>query len=347
MASKGHGGLGKGLGALLKNREITPAKDQVQEIAASEIQANRYQPRQSFDEEALEDLSESIRQYGILQPLIVRRLPGKGYELIAGERRLRAARKAGLEKVPALVREYNDAEISEIALIENIQRENLNIIEEAEAYAFLMKNFRLTQEMLAKKVGRSRPHIANSLRLLELAEEIQDKLVAGDLLMGQARPLLALKDKALQVRAAEHILEEHLSSRQAEELVRRLLDDQPISTHARAGQRMSRKRYRKHRRMPSIRMPQAASTSTSARKSASVPARRRAASRSSSIQKMTSSACSNFSPRAAPIAMPIRPITSLFDLDVTVSRETSSRPHVSYKGVFNRQWTFRKSRNLP
>lgn len=123
------------------------------------------------------------------------------------------------------MREYNDAEISEIALIENIQRENLNIIEEAEAYAFLMKNFQLTQEMLAKKVGRSRPHIANSLRLLELAEEIQDKLVAGDLLMGQARPLLALKDKALQVKAAEHILEEHLSSRQAEELVRRLLDD--------------------------------------------------------------------------------------------------------------------------
>lgn len=225
MVSKGHGGLGKGLGALLKNREITPAKDQVQEIAADEIRANRYQPRQNFDEAALEDLSESIRQYGILQPLIVRRLPEKGYELIAGERRLRAARKAGLEKVPALVREYNDAEISEIALIENIQRENLNIIEEAEAYAFLMQNFQLTQEMLAKKVGRSRPHIANSLRLLELAEPVQDKLVAGELLMGQARPLLALKDKALQVRAAEHILEEHLSSRQAEELVRRLLDD--------------------------------------------------------------------------------------------------------------------------
>lgn len=225
MVSKGHGGLGKGLGALLKNREITPAKDQVQEIAADEIRANRYQPRQNFDEAALEDLSESIRQYGILQPLIVRRLPEKGYELIAGERRLRAARKAGLEKVPALVREYNDAEISEIALIENIQRENLNIIEEAEAYAFLMQNFQLTQEMLAKKVGRSRPHIANSLRLLELAEPVQDKLVAGELLMGQARPLLALKDEALQVKAAAHILAEHLSSRQAEELVRCLLDD--------------------------------------------------------------------------------------------------------------------------
>ena len=225
MVSKGHGGLGKGLGALLKNREITPAKDQVQEIAADEIRANRYQPRQNFDEAALEDLSESIRQYGILQPLIVRRLPERGYELIAGERRLRAARKAGLEKVPALVREYNDAEISEIALIENIQRENLNIIEEAEAYAFLMQNFQLTQEMLAKKVGRSRPHIANSLRLLELAEPVQDKLIAGELLMGQARPLLALKDEALQVKAAEHILAEHLSSRQAEELVHFLLDD--------------------------------------------------------------------------------------------------------------------------
>lgn len=225
MVSKGHGGLGKGLGALLKNREITPAKDQVQEIAADEIRANRYQPRQNFDEAALEDLSESIRQYGILQPLIVRRLPEKGYELIAGERRLRAARKAGLEKVPALVREYNDAEISEIALIENIQRENLNIIEEAEAYAFLMQNFQLTQEMLAKKVGRSRPHIANSLRLLELAEPVQDKLIAGELLMGQARPLLALKDEALQVKASEHILAEHLSSRQAEELVRCLLDN--------------------------------------------------------------------------------------------------------------------------
>lgn len=234
MVSKGHGGLGKGLGALLKNREITPAKDQVQEIAADEIRANRYQPRQNFDEAALEDLSESIRQYGILQPLIVRRLPEKGYELIAGERRLRAARKAGLEKVPALVREYNDAEISEIALIENIQRENLNIIEEAEAYAFLMQNFQLTQEMLAKKVGRSRPHIANSLRLLELVEPVQDKLVAGELLMGQARPLLALKDEALQVKAAEHILAEHLSSRQAEELVRCLLDN-PAYLDAEAG----------------------------------------------------------------------------------------------------------------
>ena len=220
-------GLGKGLSALLGD-DVIAAKDERASsllLPISQVESCSTQPRKSFEPEALSDLADSIRIHGIIQPLTVRKLQSGYYQIIAGERRLRAARKAGLEKVPALVREYNDAEISEIALIENIQRENLNIIEEAEAYAFLMKNFQLTQEMLAKKVGRSRPHIANSLRLLELVEEIQDKLVAGDLLMGQARPLLALKDKALQVRAAEHILEEHLSSRQAEELVRRLLDD--------------------------------------------------------------------------------------------------------------------------
>ena len=205
----------------------------VLDLPIDALRPNPNQPRIEFDEASLRSLSDSIRRYGILQPLTVRRTD-EGYELIAGERRLRAARKAGLEKVPALVREYNDAEISEIALIENIQRENLNIIEEAEAYAFLMQNFQLTQEMLAKKVGRSRPHIANSLRLLELAEPVQDKLVAGELLMGQARPLLALKDEALQVKAAEHILAEHLSSRQAEELVRCLLDN-PAYLDAEAG----------------------------------------------------------------------------------------------------------------
>ncbi len=198
------------------------------------IEPSPYQARTAFDEPEIAALAVSILQNGLLQPISVRRVGLRKYQLIAGERRLRAARKAGLEKVPALVREYNDAEISEIALIENIQRENLNIIEEAEAYAFLMQNFQLTQEMLAKKVGRSRPHIANSLRLLELAEPVQDKLIAGELLMGQARPLLALKDEALQVKASEHILAEHLSSRQAEELVRCLLDN-PAYLDAEAG----------------------------------------------------------------------------------------------------------------
>ncbi|RGS73524.1 ParB/RepB/Spo0J family partition protein [Mitsuokella sp. AF21-1AC] len=225
MASKGHGGLGKGLGALLKDRKITPARDQVQEIPAADIQANRYQPRQEFDEGALEELRASIQHYGILQPLIVRRLTEHGYELIAGERRLRAARLAGLVKVPALVREYNDAEVSEIALIENIQRENLNAIEEARAYERLMQDFHLTQEVIAQKIGRSRSHVANFLRLLRLAPDIQDDVASGDLSMGQAKPLLALDDMDLQRQAAAFIREHGSSARQAEELVHKLLEN--------------------------------------------------------------------------------------------------------------------------
>ena len=191
MASKQHGGLGKGLGALLKDTKLTPARDKVQEIAISEIQANRYQPRQEFDESALEDLKESVQRIGVIQPILVRRLPGTGYELIAGERRLRASKLAGLKSVPAMIREYNDAEISEIALIENIQREDLNAIEEARAYARLMKDFGLTQDIMAKKIGRSRSHIANFLRLLKLEDQVQEYVANGTLSMGQAKPLLA------------------------------------------------------------------------------------------------------------------------------------------------------------
>ena len=213
------------MGALLKDRKITPARDQVQEIPAAEIQANRYQPRHEFDEAALEELRASIQHYGILQPLIVRRLPERGYELIAGERRLRAARLAGLVKVPALVREYNDAEISAIALIENIQRENLNAIEEARAYERLMQDFHLTQEVIAQKIGRSRSHVANFLRLLRLAPDVQDDVASGNLSMGQAKPLLALDDMDLQRQAAAFIREHGSSARQAEELVHKLLEN--------------------------------------------------------------------------------------------------------------------------
>ena len=141
MASKGHGGLGKGLGALMGNTKLTPARDRVQEISVEEIRPNRYQPRQDFDEAALENLKDSVKRIGIIEPLLVRRLPEQGYELIAGERRLRAAKLAGIRMVPAMIREYNDAEISEIALIENIQREDLNALEEAKAYDRLMKEF--------------------------------------------------------------------------------------------------------------------------------------------------------------------------------------------------------------
>lgn len=225
MASKGHGGLGKGLGALMGNTKLTPARDRVQEIPVEEIRPNRYQPRQDFDEAALETLKDSVKRIGIIEPLLVRRLPDQGYELIAGERRLRAAKLAGIQMVPAMIREYNDAEISEIALIENIQREDLNALEEAKAYDRLMKEFGLTQDIMAKTIGRSRSHIANFLRLLKLEPHVQDYVANGALSMGQAKPLLGLENQSLQREAAEYIQSEDLSARQAENLVRKLQAD--------------------------------------------------------------------------------------------------------------------------
>lgn len=220
-----HGGLGKGLGALLKNTTVAPAKDQVQELAVEDIQANRYQPRQTFTDETLNELSDSIKKVGLIQPILVRKLPEHGYELIAGERRLRAAKLAGLKTVPAMVREYSDAESSEIALIENIQREDLNAIEEAQAYARVLEEFHLTQDDLAHRIGRSRSYLANFLRLLHLDEQVQAAISAGTLSMGQAKPLLSLEDKSLQRQAAAYIATENLSARQSEALVKKLLAD--------------------------------------------------------------------------------------------------------------------------
>ena len=195
----------------------------VQQIPLHEIQANRYQPRHEFDESALEELKESIVQHGVLQPILVRQLPaGKGYELVAGERRFRASRLAGLETVPALVRPLSDAASTEIALIENLQREDLNAIEEANAYRNLLQNFGLTQEALAERVGRSRSHITNMMRLLKLDVHVQEYLANGSLSMGQARPLIVLTDAALQREAADIIMARECSARQAEELVKRL-----------------------------------------------------------------------------------------------------------------------------
>lgn len=195
----------------------------VQQIPLHEIQANRYQPRHEFDESALDELKESIVQHGVLQPILVRQLPaGKGYELVAGERRFRASRLAGLETVPALVRPLSDAASTEIALIENLQREDLNAIEEANAYRNLLQNFGLTQEALAERVGRSRSHITNMMRLLKLDVHVQEYLANGSLSMGQARPLVVLTDAALQREAADIIMARECSARQAEELVKRL-----------------------------------------------------------------------------------------------------------------------------
>ncbi len=195
----------------------------VQQIPVADIQANRYQPRQEFDESALEELKESIVQHGVLQPILVRQLPaGKGYELIAGERRFRAAKLAGFDTVPALVRPLSDAASTEIALIENLQREDLNAIEEARAYQNLLQNFGLTQEALAERVGRSRSHITNMMRLLKLDARVQEYLANGSLSMGQARPLVVLTDADLQREAADLIMARECSARQAEELVKRL-----------------------------------------------------------------------------------------------------------------------------
>ena len=235
MSTK-HGGLGgQGLGALFGGSAhvaagaAVPEKDRVQELAVADIRANRYQPRKDFDEAALEDLKASVEAYGVLQPVIVRRLPaseGEGqYELIAGERRLRAAKLAGLAKVPAIVREYSDAETSEIALIENLQREDLNPMEEARAYQSLIGSFGLTQDEISKKVGRSRSHIANFLRLQKLDEKVQDYVASGTLSMGQARPLVALESHELQRKAADYIQEHELTARGCEALVRKLAED--------------------------------------------------------------------------------------------------------------------------
>lgn len=197
------------------------ARQPVAELEVRLISANPHQPRRAFEQEAMASLADSVQQYGLLQPVLVRRTP-KGYELIAGERRLRAAQLAGLQRIPAVVREYNDAQMTEVALIENIQRENLNPLEEAQAYQHLLSDYGLTQEMLSNKVGRSRSHIANFLRLLKLSDKVQAMLVSGSISMGQAKPLLALEDTDLQAKAAEFILAHELSVRKAEELVKRL-----------------------------------------------------------------------------------------------------------------------------
>lgn len=237
-SSKPKGGLGtsmkamggQGLGALFGNTGVTaPApenvRDKVQEIAVEEIVPNRYQPREEFDEAALSELTESVNRYGVLQPVLLRKLPDAGYELIAGERRLRAAKAAGLEKIPALVREFGDAEVGEIALIENLQREDLSVMEEARAYQRLIKDFGLKQEELSSRLGRSRSHIANTMRLLNLPGEVQALLISGVLTAGQARPLLAIGDQELQMKAADYIQEHELSARQCEELAKRLAED--------------------------------------------------------------------------------------------------------------------------
>ena len=225
MANK-RGNLGRGLGALLGTQAVDFANIQpaetVQEISVANIRPNRYRIRQTLNNDSMKELAESIRAYGVLQPIIIRSVGGEKYELIAGERRLSAARFIGLETVPAVIRNYTDAQMREVSLIENIQRQNLSVLEEAATYESLIKEYSYTQETLAAKIGRSRSHIANLLRLLKLSPQVRDWISEGKLSMGQARPLLAIENTELQVNAAEMIIHEDLSVRKVEAFIKEL-----------------------------------------------------------------------------------------------------------------------------
>lgn len=212
-------GLGKGLGALITSAETDDPG--VKEIRITDIEPNSSQPRKYFNDEKLAQLAESIKQHGVVQPLIVQR-DGNTYRIVAGERRWRAARLAGLQTVPAIVRDLSNKQVMEIALIENLQREDLNPIEEAEAYDKLISEFEMTQEEISATVGKSRPAISNSLRLLSLQEKIKTKLIAGEITSGHARALLTISDTALQLKAVDEIIKKQLNVRDTELLVKRL-----------------------------------------------------------------------------------------------------------------------------
>ena len=220
MASANRG-LGKGLGALLGDAALKADTSDSLYLPISQIEPYGNQPRKYFDEAALHDLADSIREHGILQPLTVRKLSSGYYQIIAGERRWRAARIAGLQQVPAVVIEADDRKMTELALIENLQREDLNPIEEAEGYKSLMENYQMTQEEAAARVGKSRSAVANSLRLLGLCADVRKLLESGKLSGGHARALLPLKADA-QKQAAAAVIEHGLSVRQTEALAKKL-----------------------------------------------------------------------------------------------------------------------------
>ncbi len=215
-------GLGKGLSSLIPSDTEASQTGKMSEIPISAIQANEYQPRSRFEEEALVSLTDSIRELGVLQPVLVRQLGPDRYELIAGERRWRAARRAGLPSVPAIVRESDDRHSLEQALVENLHREDLNALEEASAFQQLIDEFKLTQEQVAQRVGKSRSAVANTLRLFQLPGSVQRMVASGELAAGHARALLACPDRAVQERLAAEVVSEGLNVRQVEERVRAL-----------------------------------------------------------------------------------------------------------------------------
>lgn len=214
------GGLGKGLDAIFAEND-TEDRNSAVAIRLNEIEPNRAQPRKEFNDKALAELADSIAQHGILQPLLVRPIPGGGYQIVAGERRWRAARMAGITEVPAVIRDLSDAEMMELALIENLQREDLTPLEEARGYKALIDEYGLTQDEIAKTVGKSRPAITNALRILHLPQEALDLLGEGKITAGHARALLMFPDEESMVEAAKLAAAHGLSVRELERLAKK------------------------------------------------------------------------------------------------------------------------------
>jgi ParB family chromosome partitioning protein len=216
-------GLGKGLSALIPTiTDLKETENSITDIEVSAIIPNTYQPRRVFDDEKLHELAASIKEHGVVQPVVVRQLNNGKYELVVGERRWRACRLLQLQKIPAVIKEYSEEQMMEIALVENIQRQDLNPLEEAQAYQKLLTDFNYTQEQVAQKVSKSRSFVANMVRLLNLAQPVLERLSAGDLTIGHARPLLAVEEPQEQIKAAEAIIANKMTVREAENYVKAL-----------------------------------------------------------------------------------------------------------------------------
>ena len=238
MATKAGRGLGKGLDSLIPNmvgeakpktdvskKSVEPAAEEIKKpdsvVKITKVEPNRKQPRKNFDEDALQELADSIKQFGLLQPILVQDRKDH-YEIIAGERRWRAAKLAGLKEVPVIIRDYSEQEIAEISLIENIQREDLNPIEEAQAYKRLLTEFHMKQDEVAERVSKSRTAITNSVRLLKLCDAVQEMVIDDKISTGHARALLAIDDKDEQYNIAQRVFDEKMSVREVEKLVKNL-----------------------------------------------------------------------------------------------------------------------------
>jgi ParB family transcriptional regulator, chromosome partitioning protein len=214
-------GLGKGLGALIPEEETSADNNEVMKVSMNLIKANDSQPRKSFDEEKIEQLADSIREHGVVQPIVLKK-EGSTYTIVAGERRWRAAKAIGLKEIPSVVMDLSDKQVLEISLIENIQREDLNPIEEALAFKRLIEEFDLTQEELSKRIGKSRTAVTNCLRLLNLDSRVQEYLIDGVITEGHGRALLAVENKDLQYTLAQKIIDESLNVRDTEKLIKYL-----------------------------------------------------------------------------------------------------------------------------